>query len=228
MSSFETISPIDGTILFSRKYTSSEEINAVLSKATNARKGWKERSVDERVTLLRQFVSAVVANKDVLATELTLQMGRPIRYSAGEISGFEQRATAMLDMAREQLADYFPPIQDGFTRFIRREPLGVVVVLSPWNYPYLTAVNAIIPALAAGNTVILKHSEQTALVAERLLEAANTVDGLEDAFQILHCTHDQVAELVQDSRVNFVGFTGSVDGGHAVQQAVSIDSLVLD
>ena len=221
MSSFETISPIDGTILFSREYAFPEEINAVLSKATNARKGWKERSVDERVTLLRQFVSAVVAKKEILATELTQQMGRPIRYSAGEISGFEQRATAMLDMAKEQLADYFPPIQDGFTRFIRREPLGVVVVLSPWNYPYLTAVNAIIPALAAGNTVILKHSEQTALVAERLLEAANTVDGLEDAFQILHCTHDQVAELVQDSRVNFVGFTGSVDGGHAVQQAVS-------
>ena len=110
----------------------------------------------------------------------------------------------MLDMAAEQLADYFPPVQDGFTRFIRREPLGVVVVLSPWNYPYLTAVNAIIPALAAGNTVILKHSEQTALVAERLLEAANTVDGLGDAFQIVHCTHAQVSKLVQDYRVNFV------------------------
>ena len=148
-------------------------------------------------------------------------MGRPIRYSAGEIAGFEQRATVMLDMAAEQLADYFPPVQDGFTRFIRREPLGVVVVLSPWNYPYLTAVNAIIPALAAGNTVILKHSEQTALVAERLLEAAQTVDGLEDAFQIVHCTHAQVSKLVQDYRVNFVSFTGSVDGGHAVQRALS-------
>ena len=221
MSSFETVSPIDGTILFSRDYASSEEIDAVLDLATNAQQGWKKRSVEERVALLRQFVSAVVVNKDVLATELTQQMGRPIRYSAGEIAGFEQRASAMLDMAAEQLADYFPPVQDGFTRFIRREPLGVVVVLSPWNYPYLTAVNAIIPALAAGNTVILKHSEQTALVAERLLEAANTVDGVGDAFQILHCTHDQVATLVQDSRVNFIGFTGSVDGGHAVQQAVS-------
>ncbi len=221
MHSFETISPIDGTVLFRREYATGEEINSMLDKASAARSSWKQRSIEERVTILRQFVSAVVANKDVLATELTQQMGRPIRYSAGEITGFEQRATVMLDMAIEQLADYFPPVQDGFTRFIRREPLGVVVVLSPWNYPYLTAVNAIIPALAAGNTVVLKHSEQTALVAERLLEAANTVEELGDAFQILHCTHEQVADLVQDSRVNFVGFTGSVDGGHAVQRAVS-------
>ena len=221
MHSFETISPIDGTVLFRREYATGEEINSMLDKASAARSSWKQRSIEERVTILRQFVSAVVANKDVLATELTQQMGRPIRYSAGEITGFEQRATVMLDMAIEQLADYFPPVQDGFTRFIRREPLGVVVVLSPWNYPYLTAVNAIIPALAAGNTVVLKHSEQTALVAERLLEAANTVEELGDAFQILYCTHEQVADLVQDSRVNFVGFTGSVDGGHAVQRAVS-------
>lgn len=221
MSSFETISPIDGSILFSRNYASPAEINTILDKAFKARKSWKQRSIEERVNILRQFVSAVVANKDVLTTELTQQMGRPIRYSAGEIAGFEQRATVMLDMAAKQLTDYFPPVQDGFTRFIRREPLGVVVVLSPWNYPYLTAVNAIIPALAAGNTIVLKHSEQTALVAERLLEAANTVDELGDAFQILHCTHEQVAELVQDSRVNFVGFTGSVDGGHAIQRAVS-------
>ena len=221
MHSFETISPIDGSVLFSRNYATPEEVDAVLETATNARKSWKTRSVEDRIAILREFVSAVVSQKDLLATELTQQMGRPIRYSAGEIGGFEQRATVMLDMAAAQLADYIPPVQEGFTRFIRREPLGVVVVLSPWNYPYLTAVNAIIPALAAGNTVVLKHSEQTALVAERLLEAAQTVDGLGDAFQILHCDHDQVASLVQDSRVNFVAFTGSVEGGHAVQRAVA-------
>ena len=219
MSSFETISPIDGKVLFTRDYASSEEIDAVLNTAQEARPAWKQRLVADRVRILRQFVDAVVAQKDILATELTQQMGRPIRYSAGEIAGFEQRANTMLDMATRELADYFPPVQEGFTRFIRREPLGVVVVLSPWNYPYLTAVNAIIPALAAGNTVILKHSEQTALVAERLLEAARTVDELGDAFQVIHCTHEQVADLVQDSRVNFIAFTGSVDGGHAVQRA---------
>lgn len=221
MHSFETISPIDGSVLFSRNYATAKEVNTVLDTATNARQSWKAHSVEERVAILREFVSAVVAQKDVLATELTQQMGRPIRYSAGEIGGFEQRATVMLDMAAAQLADYVPPVQEGFTRFIRREPLGVVVVLSPWNYPYLTAVNAIIPALAAGNTVVLKHSEQTALVAERLFEAAQTVDGLGDAFQILHCDHDQVADLVQDARINFVAFTGSVEGGHAVQRAVA-------
>ena len=221
MESFHTVSPIDGRVLFSRSYATKQEVEQVLSRAQKGSRDWKGVSLEERVSLLRCFVDAVVAQKDVLAKELTEQMGRPIRYSAGEIAGFAQRATVMLDMAEEQLADYHPPAQEGFTRFIRREPLGVVLVLSPWNYPYLTAVNAIIPALAAGNSVVLKHSEQTALVAERLQEAAQQIGLSSDVFQIVHCTHEQVATLIQDARVDFVAFTGSVEGGHAVQRAAS-------
>lgn len=221
MESFHTVSPIDGRVLFSRNYATEQELEQVLDCAQKGSKDWKGVSLEERVSLLRLFVDAVVAQKNVLAQELTEQMGRPIRYSAGEIAGFAQRATVMLDMAKEQLADYHPPAQEGFTRFIRREPLGVVLVLSPWNYPYLTAVNAIIPALAAGNSVVLKHSEQTALVAERLQEAAQEVGLSSDVFQIVHCTHEQVATLIQDERVDFVAFTGSVEGGHAVQRAAS-------
>ena len=221
MESFQTLSPINGRVLFSRKYATSQELDEVLASAQTGSVDWKSISLEDRVSLLRRFVHAVVAQKDVLAKELTEQMGRPIRYAAGEIAGFAQRATVMLDMAKEQLADYHPPVQEGFTRFIRREPLGVVLVLSPWNYPYLTAVNAIIPALAAGNSVVLKHAEQTALVAERLLEAAQHVGLPSNVFQIVHCTHEQVATLIQDHRVDFVAFTGSVEGGHAVQRAAS-------
>lgn len=219
--SFQTISPIDGKILFTRDYASEQEIDAVLEKAKQAQISWKKEELSKRVEILKEFVAAVVENKELLATELTKQMGRPIRYSAGEIGGFEQRALTMLDMAGEALADIIPAPQEGFTRFVRREPLGVVLVLSPWNYPYLTAVNAIIPALAAGNTVVLKHAEQTALVAERLAEAAQKAKLPEAVFQIIHCTHEQVAEMVQDSRVDFVAFTGSVAGGQAVQKAAS-------
>ena len=219
--SFQTISPIDGKVLFTREYSSKEEIDAILEQAKQGYNSWKQKTITERVDILRKFVSAVIANKTELAEELTKQMGRPIRYSAGEIGGFEQRATAMLDMAPEALADIIPDVQEGFIRFVRREPLGVVLVLSPWNYPYLTAVNAIIPALVAGNTVVLKHSEQTALVAERLLQAAQDAGLPEKVFQIIHCTHEQVGGIIQDSRVSFVAFTGSVEGGQAVQKAAS-------
>ena len=216
--SFQTISPIDGEVLFTRQYASKEEINLTLEQAKQGFSSWKQKTLNERIEILQRFVSEVVKNKAVLAEELTRQMGRPIRYSAGEIGGFEQRATEMLKMAPEALSDIVPTAQEGFTRFIRREPLGVVLVLSPWDYPYLTAVNAIIPALAAGNTVVLKHSEQTALVAERLLEAAKKADVPSSIFQVIHCTHEQVADMIQDARVSFVAFTGSVEGGQAVQK----------
>ena len=221
MSKFETVSPIDGKILFTREHDSKQEIEQILEQATQAQSSWKQRKLSERIVVLEKFVAAVIEKKDILAMELTEQMGRPIRYSAGEIEGFEQRATIMLDMAEEALADIIPTKQEGLTRFIRREALGVVLVLSPWNYPYLTAVNAIIPALAAGNTVILKHSEQTALVAERLLEAAEKAGLPAGIFQIIHCTHEQIGAVVEDSRIAFVAFTGSVAGGQAVQKAAS-------
>ena len=218
---FQTHSPIDGRILFTREYASSEDIHQILDTAQVQFSTWKRAPLEDRIELLHQFVAQVLSNKDLLARELTEQMGRPIRYSAGEIGGFEQRAHAMLKQAPKALENIVPPQQEGLTRFIKREPLGVVLVLSPWNYPYLTAVNAIIPALAAGNTVVLKHSEQTALVAERLQEAADAAGLPSGVFQTLHATHEQVASMVSDSRVQFVAFTGSVGGGHAVQQAAS-------
>ena len=144
--SFQTRSPIDDRILFERNYANTSELNDVLQRAQAAQKSWQAVSLEDRISLLEQFVAAVVHKKNVLAKELTLQMGRPIRYATGEIAGFEQRAHTMLSMAPAALADITPPQQEHFTRFIRRVPLGVTLLLSPWNYPYLTAVNALIPA----------------------------------------------------------------------------------
>ena len=221
MSLFQTISPVDNTVLFERSYATEEQINSVLDKSQEAQKSWKRLDLQDRIAHLNRFVDAVGAQKELLARELTSQMGRPIRYTQGEINGFEQRARKMLELAPQTLANVIPPQQPQFTRYIKRSPLGVVLVLSPWNYPYLTAVNVLIPALAAGNTVVLKHSEQTALCAERLAECAEQSGMPPDIFQVIHCTHQQVAQIVDDSRVNFVAFTGSVAGGQAVQNAAA-------
>jgi acyl-CoA reductase-like NAD-dependent aldehyde dehydrogenase len=163
-----------------------------------------------------------VDRADQLGEELTRQIGRPIVYSPFEIRrGFAERVAYMCDIAESALADVALEPKENFARFIRREPVGTVLVLAPWNYPWLASVNAIVPAILAGNTVILKISPQTPLVAERYAEAFSAGGLPPGVFQFLHLDHDQVAEVVRDPRINFAAFTGSVAGGHAVQRAAS-------
>ncbi len=100
-------------------------------------------------------------------------------------------------------------------------PLGTVLVIAPWNYPYLTAVNAVVPALMAGNAVILKPSAQTPLTAERMAEAFAAAGLPAGVFQHLDLSHDATSRLIASEGVDFVSFTGSVAGGHAVQQAAA-------
>jgi acyl-CoA reductase-like NAD-dependent aldehyde dehydrogenase len=165
------------------------------------------------------MVDWCLARADRLGEELTRQMGRPIAYTPNEIRrGFQERALYMAGIAEAALSDV--SITPG-SRFIRREPLGVVLVLAPWNYPWLTSVNAIVPALLAGNSVILKMAQQTPLVAERYAEAFKAAGLPESVFCFLHMNHAQSARVIGDPRIAFVAFTGSVEGGHAVQRAAA-------
>lgn len=216
----KTISPVDGAIYVERELASSGQIEATLAKASAAQHVWKQGSLAERAAICRRMVAVMVERADGLATELTWQMGRPRAASSFEIRrGFQERAHYMIGIAEGALADIIIEPKDNTRRFIRREPLGVVLVLAPWNYPYLASVNAIIPAILAGNSVILKMSEQTPLVAERYAEAFNEAGLPEGVFQFLHVTHDDVAKMIGDARIGLVAFTGSVAGGHAVQRA---------
>ncbi|MFK8000280.1 MAG: aldehyde dehydrogenase family protein [Polyangiales bacterium] len=216
---FKTISPIDGSVLLEREFASDQDIDAALDAAGKSE--WRGLALDARIEAVSKMVDAVVGKKDELAKELTEQMGRPIRFAPGEIGGFEDRARRMIELAPESLAAIHPPEKDGFRRFVTREALGTVLVLSPWNYPWLTSVNAFVPALLAGNTVVLKHSEQTPLVAERLQEAAQAAGLPAGAFQFVHADNDQIAKVVGDERIAHVCFTGSVEGGRAVHKAAA-------
>ena len=218
---FQTVSPIDGAVVAERPFATEADGREALESARGAFPRWRARSLAERAAMVAAFVDAVVAKKDALADELTLQMGRPRRSTPGEIAGFEERARTMIALADEALAPIDPGAKEGFERAITREPLGVVLVLAPWNYPWLTAVNAIVPALMAGNVVVLKHSEQTPLVAERMSEAAREAGLPEGVFQHLHASHEGIARLVADPRVDHVCFTGSVEGGRAVHRAAA-------
>ncbi len=217
----KTISPVDGSVYVERPLAGPGEIDRTLAAAVTAQAAWKRTPLSERAALLGRAVDAFVAKRDAIAGELSWQMGRPVSHAPGEVAGFEERARHMIAAADAALADVDVGRKEGFTRFIRHEPLGVVFVVAPWNYPYLTAVNAVVPALMAGNAVVLKHSAQTPLCAERFAEAFAAAGLPEGVFQYLHMNHAGVARVVGDRRVGFVAFTGSVEGGHAVQRAAS-------
>ena len=217
----ETISPINGAVIVRRTYASAAQTRSVLASASAAQQAWRRTPLAERAALVSRGVDAFVARKADIAQELTHQMGRPLRYTPGEVGGFETRARHMIGIAEAALHDVVPAPLPGFTRFVRRDPLGVVLVIAPWNYPLLTAVNAVVPALMAGNAVILKHSAQTPLAAERIVEAF-TQGGLPAGLlQFIHTDHDGTHALIKAPEVNGVCFTGSVAGGAAVERAAA-------
>jgi acyl-CoA reductase-like NAD-dependent aldehyde dehydrogenase len=217
----KTISPVDGRVYVERPLATPQEVEQALERARSAQPDWRQTPIHERARLMSLFVDAMVAKKGAIAEELTWQMGRPISHSPGEVDGFEERARYMIEIAADALADIQVGEKPGFTRFIRREPLGVVFVIAPWNYPFLTSVNAVVPALMAGNTVLLKHSKQTPLVSERYGEAAEAAGLPEGVFQHLHMGHAQVAQTIQHEAVGHVAFTGSVEGGREVHRATA-------
>src|SRR5437879_243194 len=214
-----TVSPVDNSVYVERPLATDAQIESALSRAVAAQRRWRQLPVSERVAILRRMVDWCLARADVLGEELTRQMGRPIAYTPNEIRrGFQERALYMAGIAEEALADI--SITPG-SRFIRREPLGVVLVLAPWNYPWLTSVNAIVPALLAGNTVVLKMAQQTPLVAERYRQAFAAAGLPDGVFQFLHIDHESAARVIADPRIGFIAFTGSVGGAHAVQRAAA-------
>jgi acyl-CoA reductase-like NAD-dependent aldehyde dehydrogenase len=215
------ISPVDGKVYIERPLASDAQIQQAMEVARSAQAKWRQVPIAERAATVTRFIDAFVSRKQPIAEEITWQMGRPVSQSPGEVRGFEERARHMVSIAPQALADIDAGPKEGFRRFVRREPLGVVLVLAPWNYPYLTSVNTVVPAIMAGNAVILKHSSQTPLCAERYAECFREAGLPDGVFQYLHCSHEQSARMIASPMIDFVAFTGSVDGGHAVQKAAS-------
>jgi acyl-CoA reductase-like NAD-dependent aldehyde dehydrogenase len=221
MSIQRTISPVDGRVYVERSHASHDDIDRALNSAVGAQRAWRTVPLAERARIGHAFAKEFEKRRDEIALELTWQMGRPISASPGEVRGTLERARFMIDAAENALRDVDVGDKSGFTRFIRREPLGVVLTIAAWNYPYLIAVNSVVPALMAGNAVILKHSAQTPLCAEQFAECFERAGLPAGLFQVLHLTHADTEALVRDQRINFIAFTGSVEGGHAIQRAAS-------
>lgn len=217
----KVISPVDNRVYAERNFATDHEIKMALAAAVNAQKEWLQSSLVERRSICFKAVEKLDEQKQLMGEELSWQMGRPICYWPGEINGFAERVRYMAGIAEKKLADLQVTKQKGFTRFIKRVPVGVVFSIVPWNYPYLTAVNSIIPAIMAGNVVLMKPSSQTPLTAERIAKAFASAGLPAGVFQTLFLNHKATTKIIQSHDVNYVAFTGSVLGGRAIEKAAA-------
>ncbi len=220
MTTVKCISPIDGSVYAERETLSNDAALEAVARARRAQKAWAARPLQERVDLVMGALKEIENSTDRMTEELAHQMGRPVRYG-GEFGGLQERTSHMAKIASDALAPTVIEDSDAFSRKIMREPHGVVFVVAPWNYPYMTANNTIAPARIAGNSVILKHASQTILVGEHLADAYRAAGVPEDVFQNVVLSHDTTSALIADNAFDFVNFTGSVGGGQAMERAAA-------
>ncbi|HUC18538.1 MAG TPA: aldehyde dehydrogenase family protein [Acetobacteraceae bacterium] len=216
----EIVSPIDGRVYAERALATATEIKAAVALARHAQAHWRRAALAERAAGLTRFIDALLDMNEEIVPELAWQMGRPVRFG-GEARGVEERGRHMIAIAEEALKPIQRSGKDGFRRFISREPLGTMLVIAPWNYPYLTAINAVVPGLMAGNAVILKHASQTLLVGERFAAAVRSAGLPEGIFQNFAMSHDATERLIGSGEIDHINFTGSAEGGRRIEMAAA-------
>jgi len=220
MTMIQCISPIDGSVYAERPASTFDDATAAIGRVRKAQRAWAKRPLEERVSLVLKGVARLNEMAEDVVKELAWQMGRPVRYG-GEFKGFNERSNYVASIAHDALAPMVVEKSDKFERYISREPHGVVFVIAPWNYPYMTAINTVAPALMAGNTVVLKHASQTILVGERMVRAFNEAGVPEDVFMNIFLDHGTTSQLIADGQFDFINFTGSVEGGRSIERAAA-------
>ncbi len=220
MTDITCVSPIDGSVVARRAIATDGQIEAAIKAARKAQAEWSRVSIAERGRLMLAALAQLDAMNADVVPELARQMGRPIRYG-GELRSVTERVTYMVEIAEASLAPVTPAAKAGFRRYIRRDPLGLIFTIAPWNYPFLTAVNTMVPGLMAGNAVILKAASQTILTGERFQAAFDKAGLPKGLFQHLVLSHEATAKILSNGHVDHVSFTGSVEGGRVIERAAA-------
>jgi acyl-CoA reductase-like NAD-dependent aldehyde dehydrogenase len=217
----EVDNPFTGDVACTVPLADEAEVSATLDRARAAFRTWRVTRVAERVALCERAVAAMEASSESVAATITRMMGKPVGQARGEVKGMAARARHMMSIAEASLADVALPPAAGFERRIAHEPLGVVLDLPAWNYPLLTAVNCVIPAVLAGNAVVVKHSPRSPLCGDHFAKAFAEAGAPAHLVQALSCSHATSERMVGDARVDHVVFTGSVFGGHRMVEAAA-------
>jgi succinate-semialdehyde dehydrogenase/glutarate-semialdehyde dehydrogenase len=227
---YQTVNPATGELVREFPMASAAEAEAMLSRAHAAYVEWRDVPLSERIRLFRRYADVVEANLDELARLTTLEMGKPLAQSLGESGLVPQMYRYFADHAESLLQDEELTIE-GFSRVIlRREPVGVVLGIEPWNAPLFQASRATAPNLILGNTVLLKPSELCAgstLLFDELFRQAGFPA---DVYQTVLISTAQASTYIADPRVRAVTLTGSDRAGAAVaeQTGRNIKPVVLE
>lgn len=211
-----SINPATGDVLATIADHSDDEVAVLLARAATAARTWSATPLGERTAMLRRMAGLLQAESEELARLATLEMGKPIQAARDEVAKcalgclyYADEAPGFLEPERVVRDGH----EDGAVHFL---PLGVLLAVMPWNFPYWQAIRAAAPALAAGNVVMLKHASnvpQCALAIERLFVAAGARDG---AFTTLLVSAARVGALIDDPRIAAVTLTGSEAAGRDV------------
>ncbi|MDX9972909.1 MAG: aldehyde dehydrogenase family protein [FCB group bacterium] len=217
----KVINPYTEEVAFTVPTLDAGEVDALVGRARKAYLRWRNTSVAERVALCKRFVAAFEGMRDRVAEQITQQMGKPLQQAKNEVGGLIDRSNHMISIAEEALADEWLPEKEGFQRYIRHEPLGVVFDIAAWNYPLLIAVNVVVPGVLAGNSIIIKHSSKTPLCAQAFVEAFQKAGAPDGLVQAVVANHAVTEMIIQHPDVDHVAFTGSVRGGQEVTHSAA-------
>jgi len=213
----KTINPYNGNILESYKQFSDDKVESYLSLANQTFEEWKTTEISERITLFKQLADTLIKNKQLYSELMTKEMGKPISQSMAEIEKCALLTDFYITNADDFLADELIET-DASESFISYDPLGCILGIMPWNYPFWQVLRFAIPTITAGNTVLLKHAANvtgSALAIQDLFEESGFPKG---CFQTLIVDHDQIESIIADNRIQAVSLTGSEKAGKHIAQ----------
>lgn len=213
----QTINPYTDTVLKEYNLYTKKELNSILKKADERFQKWRKTSIKERCRLLENVAQILEDDKLEYAKQITLEMGKPITQSIAEIEKCATLCDFYASNAEDFLADELIET-DAHESFISYDPLGCILGVMPWNYPFWQVLRFALPTLTAGNTVILKHATNVAgcsLMIEKLFEKAGYPKG---CFQTILAGHDQIETILADDIVKAVSLTGSEKAGRTIAE----------
>lgn len=213
-----TVNPATGEALERIERTSPAELENALAAASERFGSWRKTTLDERAALLRAVATRLRSESEALAQTAVREMGKPLAQARSEVEKCAWCCDYFADNAASMLSDQ-PVRTEAQKSFVAFRPLGVVLAIMPWNFPYWQVFRAAVPALLAGNAMLLKHAENTTrcgLEIERIFAQAGAPEGL---FRTLVIDHERADALMNDARVVAASLTGSERAGVAIASA---------
>ncbi len=230
MSEYKVVNPATNETEREFAAATDAEIEQVLERSARAYQSWRTTAKDERTKMLLRVAELYKERADDLAALITREMGKPTREAKGELQLVVSIYRYYADQGPELLKDVPLSPQAGGTAFVRKEPVGPLLGIMPWNFPYYQVARFAAPNLMAGNTIILKHAPQcpeSALAMEQIFHDAGLADG---AYINVFATNSQIADMIADPRVSGVSVTGSERAGAAVAEVAgrNLKKVVLE